>query len=306
MRRLTESDLPASIPQLLDFAANWVYDYGEDNPDIALFNYGNSSQMLFSVILSDYLAWCQYTDQSILFDTPVYRELIRAFEGVNFEEIDSMLEDDAAYISSDKALFSLYNVVVPMSYRDEKMKPLNLAIVDGEEPFLTAMLSVMIVNPKTTRMESALLYMKNYLNNLDKAAAAIVLYPGNGEPVEDRYYKKNMEELNTALVGAQERMASAAEENQAAVREEISALEENIKELEKHRYSVTAEQIQDYQQNIQPKLFVQRQNILYSASNTAVTEINSLMMQYLGKAIDADKMITELDNRLRLMELEDR
>ena len=29
---LTEEDLPTSLPELYDFAANWVWDYGEDHP----------------------------------------------------------------------------------------------------------------------------------------------------------------------------------------------------------------------------------------------------------------------------------
>lgn len=57
---LTEDDLPTSLPELYDFAANWVWDYGEDHPEISLFDLGSySSQMLYSLLLNDYIAYMQ-------------------------------------------------------------------------------------------------------------------------------------------------------------------------------------------------------------------------------------------------------
>lgn len=302
---LTEDDLPTSIPQLLDFAANWVYDYGEDNPDIFLFNYGESAMMLFSLILQDYMAYTQYKGEPMLFDTPAYRAMIDAYEKVDFSEIDGLMDTDSIYIPSDKALFSLYNTVVPVQYQDERVTPLYLSFVDGEEAAVPVSLSVMIINPKTTRMDSAVLYMRNYLENLPKDGAYVTLFPEHNDPVERKGFQKSVEEMTESLENAKQRLETADPENRAAIQDEIKSLEESLEDNEQYRYALSAEHIRQYREDIKPKLFVQRQNMLYSASNEALTEINTIMMQYIGRSIDADKMISDLDNRLRLMALED-
>ncbi|MDD3336114.1 MAG: hypothetical protein PHI98_11460 [Eubacteriales bacterium] len=302
---LSEDDLPTSMTGLLDFAANWVYDYGEDHPDIYLFNSTQSSQMLFSLMLQNYMAYTQRMGENMLFNTPTYRALLKAFEAVDFEEIDNLVDQDSMYVSSDKALFSLYNVVMPPNNSDSNVTPLYLSLTDDDEPFLSASMSVMIINPKTTRMDSALLYMKNYLNNLPQEGAGMTMFPDHNDPVEMKDYQQTLDELDQMITSAQTRLESAAAENKAEIQSEIDSLKDSVEEVEKNRYTLTAEMIQNYHESVYPIVYVQRQNILYSASDSALTEINTLMMQYLAKAIDADKMVQELDNRLRLMAMED-
>lgn len=302
---LTEADLPTSLPGLLDFAANWVYDYGEDNPDIYLFNYSQSSQMLFSIILQNYMSYVQYKGEDMLFNTPAYKDILKAFEAVDFTEIDSLMDKDTMYVPENKALFSLYTPLIPMTYASESIKPLYLSFAEGEEAAVPIAMTVMIINPKSTRKDEAILYMKNYLENLPKDAAYVTLFPEHNDQVEVKGYQRDLDDINEQIKVAQKRLETADAENKAGIQDEIKSLEETLAYAEEHRYSLTTEQITNYRDVIKPHLFVQRQNLLYSASNEALGEINTLMMQYLAKGIDSDKMISELDNRLRLMALED-
>ena len=41
-------DRPTSVPELYDFAANWVWDYGEDHPEISLFDLGSYSNQILN------------------------------------------------------------------------------------------------------------------------------------------------------------------------------------------------------------------------------------------------------------------
>ena len=52
-------------------------------------------------------------------------------------------------------------------------------------------------------------------------------------------------------------------------------------------------------------LYVERQNVLYSGNQTAMTEISTLINQYIEGAIPRDRLIRELEGRIRLMQLED-
>ena len=70
-------------------------------------------------------------------------------------------------------------------------------------------------------------------------------------------------------------------------------------------HNVTAEQIADYRENVAPLIYVIRQNVFLNADTSATSEINKLLMQYIEGAVNLDSLVRELDQRVRLMQLED-
>lgn len=123
--------------------------------------------------------------------------------------------------------------------------------------------------------------------------------------MESPYYAAQKKQTEKYLADAKARLEKASEENKAAIRDEISSLEDDLNYWEQNRYSITAERIQYYQQTMLPMLYVERQNVLYSGNRTAMTEISTLINQYIEGAIPRDRLIRELEGRIRLMQLED-
>lgn len=303
---LTEEDLPTSLPVLYDFAANWVWDYGEDHPEISLFDLGSySSQMLYSLLLNDYIAYMQKQGGELAFDTPAFRRLMEGFSAIDFEEILSVQDQDEDTYWTPDALFSTSMSVGYLAYRDERFQPLYLAVEEGGEPFIGMNLSVLTVNPRTKRMDEALLYVSEYLDNLDKTSAYITLFPDHNDPVENDYYQTNLESMQESLAKMQESLENASEENRAEIEQQIQWQEESIADWENYRYSVTEEQIADYRENVAPLVYVIRQNVFLNADTSATSEINKLLMQYMEGAVNLDSLVRELDQRVRLMQLED-
>lgn len=303
---LTEDDLPTSLPELYDFAANWVWDYGEDHPEISLFDLGSySSQLLYSLLLNDYIAYMQKQGGELVFDTPVFRRLMEGFSAIDFEEILSVQDQDEDTYWTPNALFSTSMSVGYLGYQDERFQPLYLSLEEGGEPFIGMNLNVMTINPRTKRMDQALLYVSEYLDNLDKTSANIVLFPDHNDPVENDYYQSNLEDMQESLAKMQESLKNASEENRAEIEQQIQWQEESIADWENYRYSVTAEQIADYRENVAPLIYVIRQNVFLNADTSATSEINKLLMQYIEGAVNLDSLVRELDQRVRLMQLED-
>ena len=147
--------------------------------------------------------------------------------------------------------------------------------------------------------------MEYYVTHLPKDTGAITFFQGTPEPVESPYYARQKKQTEKKIASAKERLEKAGEENKASIRDEIGYLEEDLKYLERNRYSVSAEQIRYYQQTMLPMLYVERQNALYSGNQTAMTEIKTLINQYIEGAISRDRLIRELEGRIRLMQLED-
>lgn len=302
---LTEDDLPKTILELYDFAANWVYDYGEDNPDLALFDYNEPGDVLFSLMLSQYMAYTQWKGESLRFDTELFRKLVDAFSAIDFDEIKSVSDADEKNYWNSESLFSLYMSVGYLNQNQGNIKPLYLSMQEGEEPFIAATVNVLIINPKTKRMDDAVLYVKNYLDNLEPTAANITLFPEHNDPVENPSYESQKKQIEKEIASARERLESAGEENKADLQSQLTQMEESLAEWENYRYNVSAEAIASYREEVAPLIFVQKQNVLYNADNTAVTEINKLLMQYLEGAITSEQMVEDLDKRVKLMELED-
>ena len=303
---LTEDDLPTSVPELYDFAANWVWDYGEDHPEISLFDLGSySNQILYSLLLNDYIAYMQKQGEELVFDTPVFRALMEGFSAIDFEEILSVQDQDADTYWTPDALFSTAMSVGYLGYQDERFQPLYLALEEGGEPFIGMNLSVLTVNPRTKRMDQALLYVSEYLDNLDKTSANITLFPDHNDPVENDSYQSNLEDMQESLAKMQKSLENASEENRAEIEQQIQWQEESIADWENYRYSVTAEQIADYRENVAPLVYVIRQNVFLNADASATSEINKLLMQYMEGAVNLDSLVRELDQRVRLMQLED-
>ena len=76
-----------------------------------------------------------------------------------------------------------------------------------------------------------------------------------------------------------------------------------LDELENQRMSVTEEMIQAYREQVAPYLYVTPQTPLTNSDSSG--ELGTLTSQYLDHAIDLDTYIREMDQRVRMMMLED-
>ena len=303
---LTEDDLPKTLLDLMEFTANWVYDYADDYSEYYLFDWLDQNSF-FSSILSQYMTYIQKKEGKLVFNTPEFEALLQAFEDINFKELGKLYNENES-MDYEKILFQNYTTVLPLSqmqYLDENFRPLYLSVTEDEDPALSVTSTVMIINPKTTRMEEARTYMEYYVTHLPKDEGAITFFQGTPEPVESPYYAAQKKQTEKYLADAKARLEKASEENKAAIRDEISSLEDDLNYWEQNRYSITAERIQYYQQTMLPMLYVERQNVLYSGNRTAMTEISTLINQYIEGAISRDRLIRELEGRIRLMQLED-
>lgn len=302
---LTRDDLPTTLPELLDFTANWVYDYGEDHADINLFNSSSEMRaMFFSLILDRYISHCQTLPEGLRFDTELFRKLVKGLESIDFTELETYQGKSGDDFWNRESLFDMYYTVTSF-YNREGVEPLVLAMDEGMEPGLPLNVSVLIINPKTKRMDQAVKYLVNYLKNLEPESGNIVLFPDHNDPVERKNYEQDLQSLQNELDKQKQLLAAADDSKKAELTEEVTRLEEYLTEMQNNRYSVTAEQIQNYRQNIAPYLQINKQSVLYSADSAAQGELSKLLQQFMSGSMDTETFIREMDKRVRMMQLED-
>ncbi|MEA5013917.1 MAG: hypothetical protein VB099_05105 [Candidatus Limiplasma sp.] len=302
---LTQEDLPTTYAELFDFFANWEADYMDDFPDMKLMAMEPYKLILFSVMLNDYLSYLQANGMPLGFNTPAFRSAMTAFEAIEFEAFGQETDPTRAtvsYMDQGSFLFGYGSSVGEFTRRapgDSRL--LLLSFLPEEKPVIGVNTSVLLINPKSTRLEQAALYVAHYLNNLPETGGNIVLFPDRNEAVEDKGYADNKKSLEEQLAKQQALLQSAEESAKPEVQEAIHQLEMTLEDLEEYRFAVTAEQIQAYRQEQEPYLWINEQSVLYTSDTS---EVNNLMMQYLDKAITLDQMIQGMDQRVRMMELE--
>lgn len=313
---LTEDDLPATFMEFLDFAANFYADYGEDHPEVSLIDNVSMRSNLLQMIMDQYVAVQMKTEGIVSFDTPLFRKLLAGLDAIDFTEIDPYAEQgDDVWSDEDamnefyrkKALFTTYfSANSPQSFNTRNdVSPLVLPMDAGLEPVIPVSLDVMILNPRSTRMEQAGIYLGEYAKHYDESSDAIVLFPDNNEPVPNRTFEQDKKSYEDSIARLNKQLESADEENKAEIRENIKYLQEWLDELENNRMNVSDEMIAKYRELISPYLYVMQQTPLTDWSSESSSELQTQLQQYYAGAIDAETFIREIDKRVKMMMLED-
>lgn len=311
---LTESDLPTTWLEFLDFAANYYYDYGEENADVVLMDL-NMRRSLFQMIRDQYVAAQLRDTGSVSFDTPLFRKLMQALEAIDFTELDPYeVKGDKVWEGNDanefyekQQLFTRYSEASPRSMGQSgygrSNQPLVLRLDAETEPVLPVSMTVMIVNPRSTRMDQAAAYLTAYAGHYDAETENIMFFPDQNDPVPNSYYEVQKQSYEESLRDVDSRIEKADESEKASLRETREQIQGYLDELENQRMSVTEEMIQAYREQVAPYLYVTPQTPLTNPESS--NELDTLTSQYLDHAIDLDTYIREMDQRVRMMMLED-
>ena len=311
---LTQDDLPTTWLEFLDFAANFYYDYGEENADVVLMDL-NMRRPLFQMICKQYVAAQLRDTGSISFDTPLFRKLMQALEAIDFTELDpyevkgdKVWEgDDANEFYEKQQLFTSYAEATPRSLGQSGYGRVNQPLIlslDGEtEPIIPVSMTVMIVNPRSTRIDQAAAYLTAYAGHYEAETENIMFFPDQNDPVPNRYYEVQKQSYEESLQDLDSRIEKADESEKASLRDNREQIQGFLDELETRRMSVTEEMIQAYREQVAPYLYVTPQTPLTNPDSSG--ELDTLTSQYLDHAIDLDTYIREMDQRVRMMMLED-
>ena len=311
---LTQDDLPTTWLEFLDFAANFYYDYGEENADVVLMDL-NMRRPLFQMICKQYVAAQLRDTGSISFDTPLFRKLMQALEAIDFTELDpyevkgdKVWEgDDANEFYEKQQLFTSYAEATPRSMGQSGYGRVNQPLIlslDGEtEPIVPVSMTVMIVNPRTTHMDQAAAYLTAYAGHYEAETENIMFFPDQNDPVPNSYYEIQKQSYEESLRDLDSRIEKADESEKASLRESRDQIQGFLDQLEQERMSVTEEMIQAYREQVAPYLYVTPQTPLTNSDSSG--ELDTLTSQYLDHAIDLDTYIREMNQRVRMMMLED-
>lgn len=307
---LSLDELPTTYPELLDFFANYMYDYGEEHENVLLMDSWNLRMDLLDMLLRNEAA-AQLRDglDAVSFDTPRFRRLLEALDAIDFSDISlsEMLGEnatDADYneIYSKDMLFSVSYGLSPAIFdSDSTWLPLLLRLDEETPPVLNASLIVMCISSRSAHPGSAAQYLGAYLSNLQPEGPAVTLFPNRNDGVPNPRYELDIAGIKRNIQKTEAALEAASPENRAELEENLGFLNDYLPKAEERRYLLSAESIAAYREKIAPYLYPISEALFDSDGADSSW---SLIGQYVDQAIDADAFVKELSNRMRLMQLE--
>ena len=297
---LTESDLPTTYGELLDFAADWENKYAKDYPDISLFDRTDIKGELISTLVERYIAMCQRDGLPIDFTNEAFRSLMVKLDAIpqppSVEEAEAITFDEVW----NEALFSTY-FGFGQFYSDDALIPLPLSFEQGQQPIVPASLFVAMVNAKTGNPEAAALYLQMLTRYFDETGALIVLFPGNNAPVPYALFDEEVQLVREQLAVGREQIGSMAPEDVENMQSSIAFWEALLENPEQYitRELVSERQIQLFRERIEPYLNIAEPNPLFFASETGDWfGPYTLYQQYMDGSMTLDQLLTELNTRV--------
>ena len=277
----------------------------EEYPEVSLLGPGyiesDVKSNFFAMMMNSYYVWLDADEANLTRAGGMLEGLCAAFEAIDWSAFGLPTDYDEngewEYIE-ENILFSNNNVQ-PDYYRSgSSFEPLLLAIADGEEPMLGAEISVAFVNPFSTHREAAIEYLEMAFALMDDTMR-ITLMPGENEPILSPWYEENMKYYDEEIASLETQLAAEDldEENRDMLEQSLADMKQWRDEYAQDgQWQVSAEAIESY------RVYAQYLVPMCSAiwEGEAYTQID----QYMGGAITAKQLCSEMEKTLQMQRLE--
>ena len=253
------------------------------------------------MMMSSYYVWLDADEANLTRAGGMLEGLCAAFEAIDWSAFGLPTDYDEngewEYIE-ENILFSNNNVQ-PDYYRSgSSFEPLLLAIADGEEPMLGAEISVAFVNPFSTHREAAIEYLEMAFALMDDTMR-ITLMPDENEPILSPWYEENMKYYDEEIASLETQLAAEDldEENRDMLEQSLADMTQWREEYAKEgQWQVSPESIESYR--------VYAQYLVPMCSAIWEGEAYSQIDQYMGGAITAKQLCSEMEKTLQMQRLE--
>lgn len=291
---LSESDLPASYEELLDFIVRWEQEFYDEYPDMSL--YGTASDLfegLFNDLLDAQLLLCEAKGEALTFNTPEMRELLTRLERLRpviSEVVPVPEEGTLVRIDAERQLLVTGYIPLPTTFANRDAQPLLLSLTQGEVPVISVSMAVMVANPYTRNLDLVTELMAYVAENLPQELKAAML-PDENEPIEDFMYTATIDMDRDALAAVMARLADCDPADRMALESELKDCQAALREQEEHRWAFSEEEITAYRERIAPYLMASATNLFSGEEG----ETQTLRRRYLDGQMGLEQFIREFD-----------
>ncbi len=276
-------------------------------PGMSLFDAGMDKDGLrydlFSSMMSEYVAHISQPGSEFAFDTPMFRALLAAFEGVDWDALglaDSDEQDELQQAAQGETKALFYNYCDASASRSEggtRTEPLMLRLDKDVEPLMQAELTLAFLNPYSDNPEDAVAFLESVADNMEPLMR-IHLSPQCDEPVRSASYEASLADYDRQISTLEGQLESAGADEKAAYEEMLAqAREEREEFLRVGAWEATQESIARYRRFAPCVVAVRNAGISGESAEVFFTQ----QSQYIEGLITAQEMIHAIDGKLQMM-----
>lgn len=305
---LTEEDMPTTFVELCEFITRWNNEWIDDESKTNVMPFCttmSNRSVVFDLMLKAYLDYYDAKGEPLTFDTPEFNAMLTALDSMDASNLDmpanmSDQEYDEYYqlysgVFMDQGLFST-------AEGEYASVPLKLSIGEGKDFTVGTTMEVLFVNPRCANLPEAIKLLECYVDTLDESYK-ILMCPDCNDPVENQYYQDTLKNFQDSLAELQEQLKTADDAEKRDLEDIIKYYEDSLNNKESFRWDYSAQTIAQYRE-IGDHVFARHANVLYSAGNDTSTQLRSLHERYVQKQITRDQYIKELNQKARMIVLE--
>lgn len=307
---LTAADVPTNWPDMLDFIAGLKDKLPEDG-SVHLFDlYMTDSSVrwnLFNLIFQCYQQTLNEDSNAVT--AQEMTEILNKLGQIDFtalgqpteEEVQS--EDYAPEYTDDGYLFEL-SMGMSLQEITKEQTPLVLSLTANTPRYLMTEGSVAFINPFSEHKDLALEFMEALAQNMTTEDLAICCEDVT-EPVKNSYYEQGIANLQEWVDQCKNQLENCEEVDRQDYEEQLADAQKNLDSFTKeHYYSITEDDLNWMHENAQ--YFVYHcPDWLYSSSDDGSSgDALDLVQQYADGKITADKLMQEIDRKVRMRMME--
>ena len=305
---LTEADVPTTYGELLDFIGRWAEDYAEEYPSMSLFGQDADirvyRQIVTQSILEDRIYDCLRKGEPVTYDTPPMRALLEQLTNTDFSVINALspapTSDDENI--ADERPSNLFQTSVGVGAQAGNIRLFSympLALFEDTQPVVLADTQMLLINPYTQNYDTAKAFLEFGASNL-AGEARIELMPEENEPLRDPGF--NVSQMENSIKMMKERLEKADEADKI-VQETLNILQWEYDNRELFEWLVSSKSIAALR-SLDPYFMLQISNpMLGMGANEEIS--NLIYNRLLDGQISVEQFVRELDQKLRMIELED-
>lgn len=305
---LTEEDMPTTFVELCEFITRWNNEWIDDENKTNVMPFCttmSNRSVVFDLMLKAYLDYYDAKGEPLTFDTPEFNAMLTALDSMDASNLDmpanmSDQEYDEYYqlysgVFVDRGLLST-------AEGEYASVPLKLSIGEDKDFTVGTTMEVLFVNPRCANLPEAIKLLECYVDTLDDSYK-ILMCPDCNDPVENQYYQETLKNFQDSLAELQEQLKTADDAEKRDLEDTIKYYEDSLNNKESFRWDYSAQTIAQYRE-IGDHVFARHANVLYSAGNDTSTQLRSLHERYVQKQITKDQYIKELNQKARMIVLE--
>jgi hypothetical protein len=280
-----------AVPQTLFELMDQLESFAQRDDTLLMYaSLSGTSEAVLRYISHAYLSATTAKSPEMAFDPETFRSLI-----ARWEAISPGLEKDTAQemLAESPSMFCSRFLFTPGNgnYLLDEYKVLPLAIGDGYEKILPAVLGAMIVNPASKNQAEAIRFLDFYEENMPWQQR-FAMYPDENDPVADPEMLKSVNEKEQDIQLLTDQLAACAPEDQKQLTEQLEQAKKDLASLKADMWVIGADEISAYR-DIAGMLLFGREDVGFFTTDKQILDLcNQLSAHKIDSARFCDAFIS--------------